>query len=138
MERVSAACEYLLDLRRTQHRVAALPADVVPRSLAEGYHVQERLVRRLLDDAGGRPVGYKVACTSTLAQRALGVDGPFFGVLLSHSCHPNSAVLPVSAFTVRCAEAEFGFEMAEDVPAGPAYTAETVKDFIAAALPSIE
>jgi 2-keto-4-pentenoate hydratase len=28
--------------------------------------------------------------------------------------------------------------MADDVPAGPAYTAETVKPFIAAALPSIE
>jgi 2-keto-4-pentenoate hydratase len=28
--------------------------------------------------------------------------------------------------------------MAADVPAGPAYTAETIKDFIGAALPSIE
>ena len=138
MERVTAACDYLLELRRTRHRVAALPAHLVPRSLAEGYRVQERLVRRLLDDASGRPVGYKVACTSALAQQALGVDGPFFGVLLSHSCHSHPAVLPASAFTVRCAEAEFGFEMAEDVPAGPAYTAETVKDFIGAALPSIE
>jgi 2-keto-4-pentenoate hydratase len=138
MDRVTAACEYLLDLRRTRRRVAALPADLVPRSLAEGYQVQERLVRRLLDGAGGRPVGYKVACTSELAQQALGVDGPFFGALLSHSCHSNPAVLPASAFTVRCAEAEFGFELADDVPGGPAYTAETVKDFIAAALPSIE
>jgi 2-keto-4-pentenoate hydratase len=138
MERVSVACEYLLDLRRTRRRVAALPADVVPRSLAEAYQVQERLVRRLLDGAGGRPVGYKVACTSELAQRALGVDGPFFGVLLSHSTCQSPAELRGSDFTVRCAEAEFAFELAEDVPAGPAYTAETVRGFIGAALPSIE
>src|SRR5688572_16226814 len=116
MDRVTAACDYLLDLRRTKRRVAALPADVVPRSLAEGYAVQELLVRRLLDQSGGRPIGYKIACTSTLAQKALGVDGPFFGVLLSHSTHPSPARLRGSDFTVRCAEAEFGFEMAADVP----------------------
>jgi 2-keto-4-pentenoate hydratase len=138
MDRVAAACEYLLDLRRTRRRVAALPPDVVPRSLAEGYEVQERLVRSLLDRSGGHPVGYKVACTSELAQKALGVDGPFFGVLLSHSCHRTAATLPASDFTVRCAEAEFGFEMAADVPAGPVYTADSIKEFIATALPSLE
>jgi 2-keto-4-pentenoate hydratase len=138
MDRVIAACEYLLELRRTRRPVAALPADVVPRSLAEGYDVQDRLVRKLLADSGGKPVGYKIACTSTLAQQALGVDGPFFGVLLSHSTHPNPAILRTSDFNVRCVEAEFGFEMAQDVPAGPTYTAESIKPFIGAALPSIE
>src|SRR5438309_6819270 len=117
MDRVTAAGEYLFDLRRTKRTVAALPADVVPRSLAEGYQAQELLVRKLLAQSGGRPVGYKVACTSELAQKALGVDGPFFGVLLSHSTHRGGATLRASEFTVRCAEAEFGFEVADDVPA---------------------
>jgi 2-keto-4-pentenoate hydratase len=138
MDRVTAAAEYLLDLRRTKRPVAALPADLVPRTLAEGYDVQARVVARLLDESGGHPVGYKVACTSELAQRALGVDGPFFGVLLSHSSHASPATLRGSDFTVRCAEAEFGFEMGADVPAGAAYTAETIRAFIAAAIPSIE
>jgi 2-keto-4-pentenoate hydratase len=138
MDRVTAAADYLFELRQTKRRVAALPPDVAPRSIAEGYAVQERLVQRLLDHFGGRPVGYKIACTSELAQRALGVDGPFFGLLLSHSTYPSPGTLPGSAFTVRCAEAEFAFEMAADVPAGPAYTAETVREFIRAALPSIE
>ena len=44
MDRVGEACEYLWDLRRTKRRVEALPPDVVPRSIAEGYAVQERLV----------------------------------------------------------------------------------------------
>ena len=138
MDRTAAACDYLLDLRRTKRTVAALPADIAPRTLAEGYAVQDRLVRRLLDDSGGRPVGYKIACTSELAQRALGVGGPFLGVLMSQSTHRGPAVLPAADFTVRCAEAEFGFELAEDVPAGPTYTAETIRPFIGAALPSIE
>jgi 2-keto-4-pentenoate hydratase len=118
--------------------VAALPADVVPRTLAEGYAVQERLVQKLLDQFGGRPIGYKIACTSELAQKALGVNGPFFGILLSHSTSPSPAVLRGPDFTVRCAEAEFGFEVAADVPAGPTYTPESIREFIGAALPSIE
>jgi len=138
MDRVTAACEYLWDMRlRKRPPVAALPDDVVPRSLVEGYQVQELLVGKLLDRFGGKPIGYKIACTSQLAQKALGVDGPFFGVLLSATSYPNGAKLPASDFKVRCVEAEFGFEMAADVPAGPIYTAESIKDFIGAALPSI-
>jgi 2-keto-4-pentenoate hydratase len=138
MDRVTAAADFLFDLRQTKRRVAALPADIVPRTLAEGYEVQDRLVRKLLDHFGGRPVGYKIACTSLLAQKALGVDGPFFGVLLTHSTQDSPATLRGSDYTVRCAEAEFGFEMGADVPAGPTYTAESIREFVRAALPSIE
>jgi 2-keto-4-pentenoate hydratase len=138
MDRVAAAADYLFDLRQTRRPVAALPAEIVPRTVAEGYAVQDALVRKLLAKSGGRPIGYKIACTSELAQRALGVDGPFFGVLLSHSSHRSPAALPGADFTVRCVEAEFGFEMAADVPAGPAYTADTIAEYIGAALPSIE
>ena len=138
MDRAAAAADHLFDLRQTKRRVAALPADIVPRSLAEGYEVQERLVQKLRDRFGSRPIGYKIACTSELAQKALAVDGPFFGVLLTHSTHPSPATLPGSDFTVRCAEAEFGFEMAEDVPAGPVQTEVSIREFIGAAVPSIE
>lgn len=138
MDRVTAARDYLLELRRTRRPIAALPPDVAPRTLAEGYEVQERVVAALLEQSGGQPIGYKIACTSELAQKALGVDGPFFGVLLSHSTHLSPARLRGSDFLVRCAEAEFGFEMGSDVPAGVTYTAETIRPFVWAALPAIE
>lgn len=138
MDRATAACNYLYALRQTKKPVAALPADVVPRSIAEGYEVQQQLVRKLLDKFGSRPIGYKIACTSDLAQKALAVDGPFFGVLMSHSSHPSGATLTGSDFNVRCTEAEFAFEMAEDVSSGPVYTPETIVKFIGKAIPSIE
>lgn len=137
MDRVTAACDHLLELRHTQRPVAALPADVVPQSLDEGYRVQEQLVRQLLDRGGGKPIGYKIACTSELAQRALGVDGPFFGVLMSHTTHKSPAKVPAADFVVRCAEAEFGFQMAADVPPDT-YTADSIRDFIGTVIPSIE
>lgn len=138
MDRITAAADYLLDLRKTQRRVAALPDDVKPRSLDEGYRVQELLVRTLLDAGGGRPIGYKIACTSDLAQKALGVDAPFFGVLMSHTSFRSPATVPAPEYLVRCAEAEFGFVMAADVPAGAAYTAETIQPFIGAVIPGLE
>ena len=138
MDRIRAACDFLDEHRRTRQPAAALPPDLVPRTLAEGYEIQELLVRRLLDRFGSRPIGYKIACTSELAQRALAVDGPFFGILMTHSSHAGPATLPASGFNVRCAEAEFGFEMADDVPAGPTYTAETIRPFVAAAIPGLE
>lgn len=139
MDRTRAACDYLLDLRsRKRAPAAALPDDVVPRTLAEGYQVQELLVAKLLERLGGRPIGYKIACTSKLAQQALGVDGPFFGTLLSATTYASGVSLRASQFTVRCAEAEFGFEMAADVPAGKVYTAESIREFIGTAIPSIE
>jgi 2-keto-4-pentenoate hydratase len=115
------------DLRQTKRPVAALPADIVPRTLAEGYEVQDGLVRKLLEVSGGHPIGYKIACTSELAQKALGVDRPFFGILLSHSTYRSPATVKGSDFTIRCAEAEFGFEMGADVPAGPVYTADSIE-----------
>lgn len=136
--RSAAAAQYLFDLRQKRQTVAALPEDVRPRTLAEGYETQERLVEMLLAKHGGRRVGYKIACTSELAQKALGVDGPFYGVLLSHSTHPNGAKLRASEFTVRCAEAEFAVEMGEDVPAGRTYDADSIRAYIGSALPSIE
>jgi 2-keto-4-pentenoate hydratase len=138
MDRTTAACEYLFNLRLKPNPIASLPADLAPRTLAEGYEIQDRLVQRLIERHGGRPIGYKIACTSELAQKALCVDGPFFGVLLSHSSHTSGAKLRGSDFTVRCTEAEFAFEMAQDVPTGRTYTADSIREFIAAALPSIE
>lgn len=138
MDRTAAAAEYLFEMRVAKRTVAALPADVAPRSLAEGYAVQEQLVRKLLAHGGGTPIGYKIACTSDVAQRALGVDAPFFGVLMSHSTHTSGVTLPAADFTVRCPEVEFGFEVGADVPPGPAYIPATVLPFLARVIPSLE
>ena len=138
MDRITACRDYLLNLCRTKTRVAALPGHIVPQSLAEGYAVQERVVSVLLAKSGGKPIGYKIACTSELAQKALGVDGPFFGVLMSATTFASGATLKGDDYLVRCAEAEFGFEMADDVPEGRTYTPVSIKEFIASVIPSIE
>ena len=139
MDRASLAAETLFDMRLTKRTVAALPPGAVPASLAEGYRVQELLVQKFLARLGGTTIGYKAAATNVTAQKQMDVDGPFFGTLLSATSHRSPTVLPASAFTLRIVEAEFGFEMGEDVPPSDVpYTAETVAPFVAAAIPAIE
>jgi 2-keto-4-pentenoate hydratase len=138
MRSATATAEYLLSLRQTQRPVAELPAELRPRTLGESYEIQNRLVEMLLARQGGQRIGYKIACTSELAQKALGVDGPFYGTLLSCSTHRSGSKLRASNFTVRCTEAEFAFQMGADVPDGRTYDAATITEFIGAALPSIE
>jgi 2-keto-4-pentenoate hydratase len=138
MRSATAAAEYLDELRQAQTPVAALPEEFRPRTLAEGYEIQARLVEMLLAKNHSQRIGYKIACTSELAQKALGVDGPFFGVLMTHSTKQSPAKLRAADFTVRCTEAEFAFEMGDDVPQGRTYDANSIRDYIASALPSIE
>lgn len=139
MDRVVEAANYLFGMRREQRREPRLPAELAPRSLEEAYQIQEQLVERILAQTGGQPVGYKAAATSLRAQQLLAVDAPLYGRLLSISCYPSPAVLSASEFTIRCVEAEFGFEVGEDMPLnGSAYTAETVREYLSAALPALE
>ena len=136
---MNATAEYLFELRRQPRIVASLPPELIPESHAAAYRAQDALVAHILASSGGRVIGYKVAATNPFAQKLLQVPAPFFGVLLCGSTHRSPATLPAEDFTVRCIEAEFGFEIGADVTAaGCPYNRESIADFIAAALPSIE
>ena len=135
---VLAAADLLHDLRRTHRVVADLPGRLRPASLADAYRIQGALVDRLLP-VGSRRVGFKVACTSRVAQEALHVDRPLFGRLLAHSVHGDGAALPAAGFGHRVIESEFAFRMGRDVPERPdGHTVDTVAACIDAVIPSIE
>ena len=116
-----------------------LPPGLRPASLAESYDVQNLLVAKMLAGPEDRVVGYKVACTNAIAQRALQIDTPLHGQLLGPTCFPSPATLVASEFTTRVIEAEFGVRMGRDVqPAAGPHTAETIAPYVAAVLPAIE
>jgi len=138
MDHVSlrAAADELLDMRRTGRIEPDLPASLRPATLADAYAVQDLVVDGLLPD-GARRMGYKVACTSRIAQEALRIDGPLFGQLLSHTTSPTGATLSAHRFVHRVVEAEFGFRIGSAVPAG-AHTVESIAAHIEAVIPAIE
>ena len=139
MNQISKAAKFITDLRFALRQEPQIPETFRPDDPASGYAVQERVVDRLLKKNGGREVGYKVACTNKLAQELLGTDTPFYGRLLSPFVHHSPARLNARDFSMRLIEAEFSFQLAEDLPIeGAPYDGESVSDAVAAILPSIE
>jgi 2-keto-4-pentenoate hydratase len=128
----------LLDMRRTGRIAPDLPAGLRPPDLAAAYDIQARVVDGLLPE-GARAIGYKCACTSEIAQQALGVDRPVFGRLLSHTTSPSGVELAADAFTHRVIEAEFGLRVGRDVPERDGgHTAESIADHVEVVIPAIE
>ncbi|MXX16392.1 MAG: hypothetical protein F4Z52_04025 [Gammaproteobacteria bacterium] len=130
---------FLLDHRLSLEPVDNIPDALYPGSQAAAYAVQDEVVRGLTGRFGGVPCGYKMACTNERVIRLLNVSGPFPGRLMTHSTHDSDVELDPGAFRLRIMEAEFGFILGEDVPqAGAPYTAETIRPYIEAFVPSLE
>jgi 2-keto-4-pentenoate hydratase len=137
-ELIRAAADELLTMRREQRVQADLDASHRPADLADAYAVQALLVEGLLP-AGATPIGYKVACTSDVAQAALQIDRPVFGRLLPNTTSPSGVTLPADRFVHRVVESEFAFRIGADVPTRPGgHTRESIAEYIDAALPAIE
>lgn len=132
------AAELLADARIALTRIPELPATVRPASEPAAYQAQTGLVTKLLAHYGGQSIGYKIACTNAVAQRQLGVDGPFYGQLLAPLCFDSPARIAASRFSMRVIEAEFAFRMGRDLPPGAQRTREEIADAIDAVLPGIE
>ncbi len=130
----------LLAQARTGHvRLAELPAGVRPKTEDDAYRCQQAVVADLLAHYGGETIGYKIACTNPIAQRQLGVSGPFFGRLLSAFCYDTPARLDPARFFMRVIEAEFAFRLSTDLP--PASAPRSLDEIAAAVegvLPGIE
>ena len=137
-EDIDEAARELLDMRATGRVVSDLPLSLRPATLSEAYAVQDRLVAALLaPDASC--IGYKVACTSEIAQAALQIDRPVFGRLMTHTTSASAATLAAELFTHRVIEAEFAFRVGADVePVAGGHTRATIAEHIDALIPGIE
>jgi 2-keto-4-pentenoate hydratase len=97
------------------------------------------VVAALLAQADGRCIGFKMACTSEIAQAALQIDRPVFGRLMSQTTSPTGTTLAADQFTHRVIEAEFAFRIGTDVePVDSGHTQVTIAEHIDALIPSIE
>lgn len=134
-----SAAELLAQARLLHRRLPALPEDVRPADAGAAYECQRGVVERLLAHYGGTPIGYKIACTNEIAQRALHVSSPFYGRMLAATTYTSGARLSAGQFFMRVMEAEFAFLMARDLPPGPApRTRDEVAAAVEAVLPGIE
>jgi 2-keto-4-pentenoate hydratase len=138
-DHIHSAAKLLTELRLGGTTVDEPPADLRPKDLAAGYAIQDDLVVRLEKHYGGFPVGYKIACTNTFAQKLLNTSAPVLGRLSSCFVLPSPARIDSSEFAYLGIEVEFAFEISRDLPPdGVNHTAETITEYVAAVVPAIE
>ena len=124
---VEAASDLLFQHWQDGRRMAALPAELRPKTREEGYAIQARLERR-----SARPLyGWKIAATSKAGQAHIGVDGPLAGRLLAEQAIENGGEAALGSTLMRVAEVEFAFRMGRDLP--PREEPYSVEEVLAAA-----
>lgn len=134
-EAIQEAVQHLSRARREMTRLPGLPESCRPATMDEAYAIQAAFI-----DAWEAPVGgWKVGCTSDVAQKMLAVDEPFYGPVFQPLIHPSPASLPAADFHMLALECEFAFRLGQDLPAGGGpYERERVIGAVAGLIPAIE
>lgn len=100
----------IADARRRNIKLAEYPG-VAPLELDEAVAIQADVIKAL----GETVRGWKIGCTSEVAQKALGADGPFFGPILNSRCFDNGAIVSTGPNALRIIEAEVALTLAHDI-----------------------
>jgi 2-keto-4-pentenoate hydratase len=129
------AARALLDARREHRTIEALPEACRPRTVEEGYAIQDALVAL----SGARVIGWKLGATTPYWQKRASLTEPMAGRLLEGSVHRGSTTLDGRAFHLRMVECEYAFELGRDLPPREEpYTRAEVEDAVAAVYGCIE
>ncbi len=104
-----------------QARIVVEVLDAEPADIETGYRIQDAGHRL----HGGEFIGWKVGCTSALAQKYLGVDSPVSGRYRTDQVLSAAAQIATSDFsTAAHLEVEVGFRLLADIDAPPAEAAQ--------------
>ncbi|MBO6782955.1 MAG: fumarylacetoacetate hydrolase family protein [Alphaproteobacteria bacterium] len=136
---IDHAATIIADNRTDGTRLDTLDADIRPADLHDAYAVQERLNEILSARGLGARAGYKIGCTTPVMQEYMNIHEPAFGEVFASAVHRNHAELSFDDYVEPGVEAEIAVSLARDIPAnGAPYDRESVREFIAAAMISIE
>jgi 2-keto-4-pentenoate hydratase len=129
------AARVLLEARDKHVTIDAIPEAVRPRTVDEGYLVQDALVA----GSGAGVAGWKLGATTPYWQKRAGLTEPMAGRLLDNTVLRGSATLDGRAFHLRMVECEYAFELGVDLPPrDEPYSRDEVEAAVAAVHGSIE
>ncbi|HSN05704.1 MAG TPA: fumarylacetoacetate hydrolase family protein [Candidatus Angelobacter sp.] len=113
-ERADALGAALYDARRTRVPIAPLTDADPGLTMADGYLVQQAVVRRYLE-AGDRVVGYKLGLTSRPMQEMLGVDSPDFAPVMASHVNADGAAVAAADYIAPRLEAEIALVLGDEL-----------------------
>lgn len=126
----------LYEARRTRTPIAPFTDADPTLGMADGYAIQQELVRLLLAD-GDRVIGYKVGLTSVPMQKMIGVDSPDYGPVLASTVYADGDAVSLSDFIAPKVEAEIVFTLGAPLR-GPGVTVDQARAAIAGAQAGLE
>ncbi|MFN0043760.1 MAG: 2-keto-4-pentenoate hydratase [Alphaproteobacteria bacterium] len=134
-EQIEECARIICEARVRSHFVDNLPNALVPKTLPEGYAVQERVLAL----QGVPTTGYLLGLTNEYMQKIFGVDRPYYSPILKTNIYTSPARFARGALLTRGLECEVVFRMAADLPPrGAPYTPDEVADAVATMHPGIE
>ncbi len=131
--------QVIVDRRLGGLALPPIPAYAVPSDLAAAYSVQRGVRGQLMESQWGRAVGYKIACTTPVMQKVVGVPHPCYGTIFDTTVHSSGATLAQVRYHRLGIECEIGVRLGEDLPdRGRAYDQTSVASAVATSLPAME
>lgn len=110
-----AAALLLHDAWRSGNLLGALPSDLRPQTLSQGYDIQDKV----LEHGQGDRCGWKLGVGSSAAMRAGGLSRPLVGQLSRNRCYESGMHLPWQGPLPLTVECEIAFVMGRDLPPLP-------------------
>ena len=136
--RAESMARFMWEARRERRRYENLPDSLAPASIDEAYAAQEAYWR-LAEPVHGPVAGVKVATTTKVMQRLMGIAHPCGGAIFAKTIHRSPARIAKADFVNLRVESEIALKLAADMPAGRApWTAESAAPFVAGAMAAYE
>lgn len=118
-----SAADLLLAAYREGRQLTDLPDAVRPRTMAEGYAIQDRLLAAIRDECAG----WKLAIGSAKGKRTSGVGRSIAGRVLKSQLHGDGAAIRMPHAGAVTVEFEIAYVIARDIdPDAPAVEASDV------------
>ncbi len=96
---------------RSHNQLTELPAGIRPRTLSEGYDVQDRLISAM----GEAVTGWKLGVGSPAALRDGGLERPLVGRVLASHCYRSGDTVPLPSRAPVTVELEIAFILGRDL-----------------------
>lgn len=131
------AAEILYGVRTSASAIEHLPEQLRPQNIAQSYQLQDELNDKLAGTFG-KPMGYKIGCTTDVMQTYLNIPHPCAGRIFQSTAQFANAQYSAQSLCRPGVECEIAVRMGNDLADGNTYTAKQCYAAVDAVMASIE
>jgi len=132
------AADNLLAARMNATVIESLPMELRPADVDESYRLQDCLNQKLAATTLGKPVGYKIGCTTRVMQEYLKIPHPCAGVLFESTVKIDEGFFNTGDLCRPGVECELAVQIDRDWSEKRTYNVEDCESLVRAAMVSIE